>query len=58
MIEIFVNDRAVYTRVVPFPSTPVAQLTSSGGHARLLSGRAWALRPAPAVVGRALRARH
>ena len=51
MIEIFVNDRAVYTRVVPFPSTPVAQLTASGGYARLLAARAWALRPAPPVMG-------
>ena len=51
MIEIFVGERAVYTRVVPFPSSPVAQLTASGGYARLLAARAWALRPAPPVMG-------
>ena len=46
MIEVFVNDRAVYTRVVEFPSAPIAQL-SSNGSARLLTARAWALRAAP-----------
>jgi hypothetical protein len=45
MIELFVNDRAVYTRVVAFPSSPVARL-SSDGPARLLAARAWALHPA------------
>lgn len=51
MIEIFVDDRAVYTRVVPFPSSPLAQLTATGGYVRLLGARAWALRAAPAVMG-------
>lgn len=51
LLEIFIGDRAVYTRVVPFPSAPVVQLTASGGYARLLAGRAWALRAAPAVIG-------
>ncbi len=50
MIEIFVNDRAVYTRVVPFPSSPVAELSVTGGYARMLAARAWALRAAPATV--------
>ncbi len=45
MIEVFVNDRAVYTRVVEFPSIPVVQLTANGP-ARLLTGHAWALRAA------------
>ena len=49
MIEIFVNDRAVYTRVVPFPSDPVAKISVTSGEAQLLSGRAWALHAAPAV---------
>jgi len=50
LIEIFVNGRAVYTRVVEFPSDPVAQL-SADGPARLLIGRAWALRAAPPTLG-------
>ena len=36
---------AGYTRVVEFPSIPVAQLTANGP-ARLLTGHAWALRAA------------
>ena len=49
LIEIFVNDRDVYTRVVPFPCASIAHLSADGA-ARLLAGRAWALRAAPPTL--------
>ncbi|MEO6873454.1 MAG: glycoside hydrolase family 32 protein [Opitutaceae bacterium] len=51
LIELFVGDRAVFTRVVAFPPSPIAQLTAAGGAAQLLSARAWSLRAAPPTMG-------
>lgn len=51
LLELFVNDRATYTRVVAFPpATTAAQLSASGGPARLLSGRIWTLRATSSSV--------
>ena len=52
MIELFVGERAVYTKVVPFPSPPIARLTATGGFAKLWTARAWALPPAPPKIER------
>lgn len=47
VLELFVNDRATYTRVVPYPVAPAARLSVSAGSARLAAGRVWPLRAAP-----------
>lgn len=47
LLELFVNDRAACTRVVDFPPAGhAAQLSATGGPARLLGGRVWTLRAA------------
>ena len=51
LLEIFVGDRAAFTHVVPFPAATVMQLSASGGYARLVNGRGWALRASPSVRG-------
>jgi hypothetical protein len=51
LLEIFVGDRAAFTHVVPFPAATAMQLSASGGYARLLNGRGWALRASPSVRG-------
>lgn len=51
VLELFINDRATYTRVVPFPVAPVAKLSATDGPARLAAGRVWTLRAAPSSVG-------
>lgn len=47
VLELFINDRATYTRVVPYPVEPVARLFRTEGSARLVSGRVWTMRAAP-----------
>ncbi|MBP6508193.1 MAG: glycoside hydrolase family 32 protein [Opitutaceae bacterium] len=49
LLELFVNDRAAYTRVVSFPAAPVAQLHATAGTAQLSGGRVWTLRSAPST---------
>ncbi|MCC6415909.1 MAG: glycoside hydrolase family 32 protein [Opitutaceae bacterium] len=46
LLEIFVNDRASYTRVVLHPAEPVLRLSAEGGGARLAGGVVWTLRAA------------
>lgn len=51
LLEVFVDARAAFTRVVPFPPAATIRLTMSAGSARLAAGRVWTLRAAPATVG-------
>ncbi len=51
LLELFVGERVVYTKVVPFPAPSIARLTATGGTARLWTARAWALRAAPPTMG-------
>ncbi|MFI5358183.1 MAG: glycoside hydrolase family 32 protein, partial [Opitutales bacterium] len=48
LLEIFFNDRAAYTRVVPYPPPATASISVTGGAARLAAGRVSALRLAGA----------
>lgn len=47
LLELFINERATFTRVVAFPPATSLKIT---GSARLASGRVWTLRAAPATV--------
>lgn len=49
LVELFVNDHAAYTRVVPHTSSASLHLSALAGSARLVRACAWPLRAAPAV---------
>ena len=49
LLEVFVDARAAFTRVVPFPSATTVTLMAYEGPARLTAGRVWTLRTAPAT---------
>jgi len=50
LLEVFVNDRAAYTRVVAFPVAATATLTATNGPAQLVAGTGWTLRAAPPTL--------
>jgi hypothetical protein len=48
LLELFVQDRASFTHVAPFPFAPLARVSATGGPAQLTTGSVWTLRSAPA----------
>ena len=49
MLELFVGERAVCTKIVPVPSKSAFRIGATGGPAKLWMARAWAYRTPPPV---------